>query len=460
MKRLRFIVTNLIVKMIVFLMRLIGKNATQLPGLIALKMCPDFMSHMKMPKTIIAITGTNGKTTVANMITDSLKELGINYSHNRLGSNTLRGIVSTFINFSKINGEHKYDYSVLEVDERSSIHIYKDVKPTHLVVTNLFRDSYARNAHADFIFDIIDKSVPDTTKLILNADDLISSMLKPNNKRVYFSVDLLDGEEEYRDSKVKDITTCPKCNSKLVPDFIRYNHIGRYHCESCDFKSPNADNKVVHFDKDSGIMTFISDDTEYKVLSKNKNIIDLYNLIASLSLLKELDVDFNKIIENFAKIQVTKSRYSEEIVNNKRVIVMLAKAINPISSSRSFDVIRKQEGSICVVLGNWEMKANLINSENTAWLYDNDFSLLKTDNVKEFITCGKRYKDFENCLLLSGINKEKIKPIKNIDDIATSINYDKVDTIFILVDLDSAGVMQGVKKTIVETIKKRCTNEN
>ncbi len=455
MKKFRFIVTNTIVKIIIFLMKLIGKNATQLPGLLALKMCPDFMSHMKMPKNVIAITGTNGKTTVSNMITDSLHELGIDYSHNRFGSNTLRGIVSTFIQFSKINGEHKYDYSVLEIDERSSIHIYKDVTPTHLVVTNLFRDSYARNAHADYIFDIMNKSIPDSTKLILNSDDLISSMLKPHNERTYFSVNLLAGEEENRNSKVKDITNCPACSSKLIPDFIRYNHIGRYQCESCGFTNPEPQNKVIAFNKENHMMTFISNNDTYQVLSKNTNIIDLYNLIASLSLLKELDVDFNKVIENFSNIQVTKSRYDELVVNDKKIVVMLAKAINPISSSRAFDLISKLEENVCVVLGNWEMKSNLMNSENTAWLYDNDFALLNSDNVKQLITCGKRYKDFENCLLLSGIPKEKITPEKALDNIAKRINYDDISVIFILVDLDSANVMQEVKEAIVQTIKKR-----
>ena len=51
--------------------------------------------------------------------------------------------------------KQKYDVAVLEVDERSSIKVYSYITPTYLVCTNLFRDSIKRNAHPEFIFNII-----------------------------------------------------------------------------------------------------------------------------------------------------------------------------------------------------------------------------------------------------------------------------------------------------------------
>ena len=58
------------------LLKLLKRNASFFPGKFALSICPDFMGMIEKPKTIIAVTGTNGKTTVCNMIEDVLADNG------------------------------------------------------------------------------------------------------------------------------------------------------------------------------------------------------------------------------------------------------------------------------------------------------------------------------------------------------------------------------------------------
>lgn len=62
-------------------------NASYFPGKLAVKLCPDFMGCIDKPKTIITVTGTNGKTTVCNMIIDILEANGYDVLNNRAGSN-------------------------------------------------------------------------------------------------------------------------------------------------------------------------------------------------------------------------------------------------------------------------------------------------------------------------------------------------------------------------------------
>ena len=45
----------------------------------------------------------------------------------------------------------EYDLAILEIDERSAPRIYPYVKPEHIVITNLFRDSIMRHAHPGYI---------------------------------------------------------------------------------------------------------------------------------------------------------------------------------------------------------------------------------------------------------------------------------------------------------------------
>ena len=49
-----------------------------------------------------------------------------------------------------------------------------------------------RNAHTEFISELLTKYIPKDTTLILNGDDLITSNIAPQNKRIYFGIDRLD----------------------------------------------------------------------------------------------------------------------------------------------------------------------------------------------------------------------------------------------------------------------------
>ena len=75
-------------------MRLLGKKATYLPGKLALRICPDFLSRIGKPDLLIGVTGTNGKTTVSNMLCDLLIGFGEDPVSNRLGSNIDAGAAS------------------------------------------------------------------------------------------------------------------------------------------------------------------------------------------------------------------------------------------------------------------------------------------------------------------------------------------------------------------------------
>ena len=57
--------------------------------------------------------------------------------------------------------------AVFELDERSAPRILPFIKPDLLLCTNIFRDSYKRNAHVEFILDILNTYIPDSTKLVL-----------------------------------------------------------------------------------------------------------------------------------------------------------------------------------------------------------------------------------------------------------------------------------------------------
>ena len=75
MAKLRFLIALVAAKFAKFAIKLMGRNASHNPGVIALKICPDFLKLAPKAPLVICVTGTNGKTTVSNLLTDAFMRL-------------------------------------------------------------------------------------------------------------------------------------------------------------------------------------------------------------------------------------------------------------------------------------------------------------------------------------------------------------------------------------------------
>ena len=155
MKKIRFLIAMLAAKCALLLLKLLKRTASYTPGYVALKIFPDFLGSLKMPKTVICVTGTNGKTTTSNLLADVLRDCGYKVTNNSAGSNVQAGVATALLADSDLFGNPKNEIAVLEVDERSSIKVYSYISPDYLVCNNIMRDSLKRNAHTDFIVYII-----------------------------------------------------------------------------------------------------------------------------------------------------------------------------------------------------------------------------------------------------------------------------------------------------------------
>lgn len=451
-KNLKFYIVLYLAKLSRIALKIIGRDATYFPGKLAVTLCPDFLGRIDKPKTIIGVTGTNGKTTVCNMIEDCLKENGYEFIDNHLGSNINSGLASTLIEGASLLGKQKKDLAVFEIDERSAVKIYPYITPTYLVCTNLFRDSLKRNAHTEFISNILTNNIPKETKLILNGDDLIVSGLAPENERVYFGIDRLETDTDKCENIVRDITVCPKCDSKLEYDFVRYNHVGRAHCLNCDFASPKINYEVTNIDFEKMKMTIKNEEKEENYDIINNNIINIYNMLATITVLKEIGLTRNQINPVLKKQKIVDTRYSKEKVKNIEIITQLSKGMNPIACSRAFDYVRKEEGNkvVFVLLDDLHEAAN--SSENIAWHYDTDYEFLNSESIKQILTAGARYLDTYVRLQMADIPKEKIIYQRDEMSLVEKLNLEGIEKVFILHDLYSIDLKNQIRKKVEEKI--------
>jgi len=129
----------------------IGSGGT-LPGYIILKFIPSILNQFSGKfKSVILISGTNGKTTTTKIVSSVLKDLGYKVISNSSGSNLERGVVTTLLNNTDFIGRPGGDIAVLEVDEFNLPIIYSKLGANHIVLLNLSRDQLDRYGETDTI---------------------------------------------------------------------------------------------------------------------------------------------------------------------------------------------------------------------------------------------------------------------------------------------------------------------
>lgn len=450
----RFLLALYLGKVVKLIIRMIydKEGGTHFPGKLAIKVCPNFLSLIGRPKTIIAVTGTNGKTSVANFINHILKANGLTTVINDKGSNMPYGIASSLLEVSNLLGKVKSEVAVLEVDERISGFVYDHLPPTYLICTNLFRDSIKRNGHSEFILTKIKGSIPKTTTLILNADDLISCNIgRKENKKVYFAVGPLPFEKPFNNI-VRDIRVCPLCKHKLEYLYYHYHHIGKAFCPKCHFKSPEADFQVSEVDYKKRIFILNEGNKIIKYKLIDDSIFNIYNMISTIAVLRTFGLSHQQIKKPFEQLTLKKDRLKNELINNIEVITMLAKDQNPISCSRMFDYVRSQSGNKVVILYVTDSLDKVHGSEDISWLYDTDFEYLNDPTIKQIVIGGTRCYDVALRLKMAFIDEDKLVTNQRYQDVDLLISLSKIDKIFILYALYAYPLAFKLKNKIKERI--------
>jgi len=435
--------------------RIIRKGgSTTAPGKIALAICPDFLSKIGRPDMLIGITGTNGKTTVTNMLCDVFEAMGISPVSNREGANIDAGAATALIAAAGPGGRCRKSLGALEMDERSAARLFPVLKPNYLIVTNLFRDSMRRNAHPEYIADLMERAIDPSTHLILNADDPISSSLAPLNSRTLFSIDRLPQEPPASDNLVQDVRICPVCGERIVYDYRRYHHIGKAHCDACGWHSPEPDYMLISADEEAGKLT-VMESTDWKEYPMpSPQIHNLYNALTVISLLRSMDYPAQKIAEAMEHLKVVSSRHISEDIGRWRLTSSMAKGLNAVACSRNFDVVRMGSGKKAVVLLLDDVFDEKSSSENIAWLYDADFEFLCGPDTVQILAVGVRCLDTRLRLLLAGARPEIVTAVPKASDAADLVDLNGCDHVFVLFEVYRRGQAMTVREAIAERMRK------
>ena len=166
-----------------WLTRSLGRGGgTVLPGHIIPRIDPAALPTLtaRLANGSVLVSGTNGKTTTARMISRIATVAGLEPIHNRSGANLMTGIVSAIAARADFGGRLRGDLGVFEADEAHVPAAVEALKPRILVLTNVFRDQLDRYGEVELVAATWRRaigSLPPTATLILNADDPIVAYL-------------------------------------------------------------------------------------------------------------------------------------------------------------------------------------------------------------------------------------------------------------------------------------------
>jgi lipid II isoglutaminyl synthase (glutamine-hydrolysing) len=436
---LRALLTIWAAKLSGLVIRAIGRQGTHVPGLIARKLYPGIIGAVRHPSRVVVVTGTNGKTTVSNLLAEALEAQGLRVASNRSGSNLAAGVATALIGAVTWTGKSRADIAVMEMDERSAKLILPGLIPDVLVCMNLTRDSIKRNAHPAYIAWILSSALPASTSLILNADDLIASSLGSEaNPRTYFAVDRLPTDGDTPSGAAVDVAICPVCDHALSWEYWRFNHIGKAFCPACGFRSPEAAYRAHDIDAASGRVTLELDGESRSTRLINDNIVNVYNEIAVAAVLDRLGVPRDRIVRAFETLQPPATRFGQETVGHVELVRLLTKGLVGVACSRAFQYLASFAGRKAVVLNIDEVSERVTEVENTAWTYDADYEYLADDSLGQIVVGGVRRYDQALRLAIAGVDPERIVTTASETGAADLIELAGADDVFNLHSVHNA----------------------
>ncbi|MDE6476227.1 MAG: MurT ligase domain-containing protein [Erysipelotrichaceae bacterium] len=375
-------ITILLSKLSLYLLSFFSKGGS-FPGKIALTLCPSILKKLVYHQPIILVTGTNGKTSTANMIAETCIVAGKSVAINTKGDNLKNGIATTLMKYTTLSGKIKTDMIVLEVDELTLPSIFPQLPVSSLVVTNFFRDQLDRAKEMDQLIQGIENSIQNYKgNLLLNGNDpnVMRLANKAKDAHIYtygMCVPTNDDIQETNEGKF-----CPICGSFLEYTTHYYSHIGKFQCESCPFGTPSFDIAITHIQED----TFTIEDEVFTIA--DNAFYKMYNCLAVVLFAKVYAISYAHAKQAFSQLKNPMGRNEQFMIQQQLWAMNLIK--NPTGANEVLKQIEKvQEDKIVL----FALNDNAQDGTDVSWIYDSDFERILPPSTKAIICCGQRAHD-------------------------------------------------------------------
>ncbi len=357
--------------------RLLGRGGgTSLPGMVARRIHTGVLAEIvgRRGLPVVAITGSNGKTTIARLTAALIRGEGLSVAQNSAGSNLIQGVTSLAVISADLRGRIPETVFVAEVDEGALPLVAPEIQPRVLLVADLFRDQLDRfgeiYAVADAIASVAEALPPDST-LVVNADDPMLAGMAATREGPVLTFGLAVDRSLDAITSAADTIRCPRCRSDLSYARVYLGHLGDYACPRCGFSRPPLDVAVTALEVqglDATRATIQTPAGEVVLTVPQAGVHVAYNAAAALAVTAALGLETPHALESLAGVAPAFGRL-EQIPAGVHTIV-LAFAKNPTSFNTTLRTLRQagEPRHLLIAASN-----TLVDGEDFGWLWDVDF---------------------------------------------------------------------------------------
>ena len=367
-----------------------GSGGTAFPGLVMERTDPGFLERTlsRLPRGVIVVSGTNGKTTTTKMVVQLLREQGLKVFTNRTGSNFVRGVLAALLTEVDAAGNLDADIAVLELDEAHAVHFVAQVRPRACLLLNVMRDQLDRFGEIDYTASLLHSIAKATSDVVvLNGDDprlAAPAFLEDVTARV---VSFGAGE---------DLRSLFLSDDDLRTGLASPRDRGEGPGPRVTLEAINGQRATVRVDGASHEVDFAI-----------PGVHNLLNACAALGVVLEVlgeDVDLPGLLATLGTVQAAFGRGEVLTLDGRPVQLSLVKNPAGFRMGLLSAAAQAQAGEVVVVAINDEYA----DGRDMSWLWDVDFAALRANGVA--VVTGVRAWDMALRLRYDDVEVTDVEP--------------------------------------------------
>lgn len=387
-------------------------GGSALPGLFVERISPSFVPNTlaQLPKGVVIISGTNGKTTTTKMVVSILESQGLRVFTNRTGSNFSRGVAAALLAEVDTRGTLTADIAVLELDEAHAVKFVEHVKPRYSLLLNVMRDQLDRFGEIDATARMLEKIALATTEtVVMNREDnrvySIAAKLPTATTKHFFGLSpqlrhfFPNDDDLHVLSKDADSITSANVAAKSVAT-APLAKVGKKTAKTPVKSEKSSDVMLTEFAGNRA--RFSLGEESIVVPLQIQGIYNIFNGAAALALVRAIlpDIPATKLVKALSHVTPAFGRGEQIIIGGQPLELFLVK--NPSGfrlSLRSFD----PSGVATMIAIN----DNYADGRDMSWLWDVDFTSLASEAVS---VTGVRAYDMALRLQYDEVPVETVEP--------------------------------------------------
>jgi len=329
-------------------------GGSALPGLFVEKISPDFIpSTLKqLPRGVVVISGTNGKTTTTKMVVALLESQGLKVFTNRTGSNFVRGVAAALLGEIDIKGKLEADIAVLELDEAHAVKFVEIIPPRYSLLLNVMRDQLDRFGEIDATARMLEKiALATTDTVVINRED----------SRVLKIADSLSTDVRYfglNDSLLSHFPSDDDLHGKATKRSAR----------------PDADVTLKDFNEKGAAFSIAGKD--FVTPLKLRGVYNIFNSAAALALARSIvpKASINSLLGALSTVTPAFGRGEVLSVGNQPLELVLVK--NPSGFRLGLQSYDPKGYATMIAIND-----NYADGRDMSWLWDVNFTSLEKEPV-------------------------------------------------------------------------------